>query len=78
MQINTKIKVAAAGEALIDLICNDPGLLQPCLGGAVYNLTRALARCISAPCRATDLDDNWRKGWPMTACTWAYLSQFNR
>jgi fructokinase len=44
MQLNTKIKVAAAGEALIDLICNDAGLLQPCLGGAVYNLTRALAR----------------------------------
>ncbi|WP_210546817.1 PfkB family carbohydrate kinase [Rhodoferax sp. PAMC 29310] len=44
MQINTKIEVAAAGEALIDLIRNDAGLLQPCLGGAVYNLTRALAR----------------------------------
>ncbi len=44
MQINTKIEVAAAGEALIDLIRNDAGLLQPCLGGAVYNLARALAR----------------------------------
>jgi len=37
-------KVATAGEALIDLIRNDDGRLQPCLGGAVYNLTRALAR----------------------------------
>lgn len=39
-----KIQVATAGEALIDLIRNDAGLLQPCLGGALYNLTRALAR----------------------------------
>lgn len=37
-------KVATAGEALIDLIRNEDGRLQPCLGGAVYNLTRALAR----------------------------------
>jgi fructokinase len=37
-------KVATAGEALIDLISNSDGRLQPCLGGAVYNLTRALAR----------------------------------
>jgi fructokinase len=44
MQINTNIQVAAAGEALIDLIRNDTGMLQPCLGGAVYNLARALAR----------------------------------
>ena len=44
MQINTNIQVAAAGEALIDLIRNDAGMLQPCLGGAVYNLARALAR----------------------------------
>lgn len=39
-----KLQVATAGEALIDLIRNDDGRLQPCLGGAVYNLTRALAR----------------------------------
>lgn len=38
------LQVATAGEALIDLIRNDDGRLQPCLGGAVYNLTRALAR----------------------------------
>ena len=44
MQINTTFQVATAGEALIDLIHNDAGLLLPCLGGAVYNLARALAR----------------------------------
>lgn len=38
------LQVATAGEALIDLIRNGDGRLQPCLGGAVYNLTRALAR----------------------------------
>ncbi len=38
------IQVATAGEALIDLISHADGRLQPCLGGAVYNLTRALAR----------------------------------
>jgi fructokinase len=38
------IQVATAGEALIDLIANADGRLEPCLGGAVYNLTRALAR----------------------------------
>lgn len=43
-QTNTNFQVATAGEALIDLIRHDDGLLQPCLGGAVYNLTRALAR----------------------------------
>lgn len=37
-------QVATAGEALIDLIRHDDDRLQPCLGGAVYNLTRALAR----------------------------------
>lgn len=42
-QINRRVKVATAGEALIDLIPHDDGRLQPCLGGAVYNLTRALA-----------------------------------
>jgi fructokinase len=44
MEINASIQVATAGEALIDLIANPDGRLQPCLGGAVYNLTRALAR----------------------------------
>lgn len=41
---NSPVQVATAGEALIDLILNADGRLQPCLGGAVYNLTRALAR----------------------------------
>lgn len=44
MPTNTNTQVATAGEALIDLIRNEAGWLQPCLGGAVYNLTRALAR----------------------------------
>lgn len=34
--------VATAGEALMDLITRSDGLLDPCEGGAVYNLTRAL------------------------------------
>jgi len=38
------IQVATAGEALIDLIAGADGRFEPCLGGAVYNLTRALAR----------------------------------
>jgi len=39
------IRAAIAGEALIDLIA-DPkdGKFTPCLGGAVYNLARALSR----------------------------------
>jgi len=44
MQKNTMIQVATAGEALIDLIAGPDGRFEPCLGGAVYNLTRALAR----------------------------------
>jgi fructokinase len=44
VQKNTPLQVATAGEALIDLILNEDGRLEPCLGGAVYNLTRALAR----------------------------------
>ncbi|WP_332740206.1 PfkB family carbohydrate kinase [Hydrogenophaga sp.] len=36
------VKVATAGEALIDLIEESDGRLRPCAGGAVYNLTRAL------------------------------------
>ncbi|WP_342619723.1 PfkB family carbohydrate kinase [Rhodoferax sp. GW822-FHT02A01] len=39
-----QIQVATAGEALIDMIRNPDGRYEPCLGGAVYNLTRALAR----------------------------------
>ena len=33
-----------AGEALIDLVSQADGNFQPCLGGAVFNLSRALAR----------------------------------
>lgn len=36
------LQVATAGEALMDLIEGSDGLLHPCRGGAVYNLTRAL------------------------------------
>lgn len=36
--------VSTAGEALIDMVCQPDGRYLPCLGGAVYNLTRALAR----------------------------------
>lgn len=35
--------VATAGEALIDMVQRADGSYTPCLGGAVYNLTRALA-----------------------------------
>lgn len=38
------LRLATMGEALIDLIARPDGLYEPCLGGAVYNLTRALAR----------------------------------
>ncbi len=44
LQKNSPIQVATAGEALIDLIAGADGRFEPCLGGAVYNLTRALAR----------------------------------
>lgn len=37
-------KVAIAGEALIDLIFDVDGFLRPCLGGAPFNLARALSR----------------------------------
>ena len=37
-------RVSTAGEALIDMVCQPDGRYLPCLGGAVYNLTRALAR----------------------------------
>ncbi len=36
--------VAIAGEALIDLIMRPDGAYEPCLGGALYNLARAVAR----------------------------------
>jgi len=39
-----RIQVATAGEALIDLIAQSDGHFEACLGGAVYNLTRALTR----------------------------------
>jgi fructokinase len=38
------VRIATAGEALIDLISQPDGRLEPCLGGAVFNLTRAIAR----------------------------------
>lgn len=38
------IHAAIAGEALIDLIRHPDGSYLPCLGGALYNLCRALAR----------------------------------
>lgn len=44
VQINSSVQVATAGEALIDFIANADGRFEPCLGGAAYNLTRALAR----------------------------------
>ncbi len=44
VQINSSVQVATAGEALIDFIAHADGRFEPCLGGAVYNLTRAIAR----------------------------------
>ena len=43
-QLFNAVRVATAGEALIDMIPGADGHFEPCLGGAVYNLTRALAR----------------------------------
>ncbi|ABM37903.1 PfkB family carbohydrate kinase [Polaromonas naphthalenivorans] len=40
----TTLKIATAGEALIDLIGRPDGLFDPCLGGSVFNFTRAMAR----------------------------------
>jgi fructokinase len=37
------LQALCAGEALIDLVSEAGGKLNPCLGGAVYNLARALA-----------------------------------
>jgi fructokinase len=39
-----KARIATAGEALIDLVAEADERLRPCMGGAVYNLSRALAR----------------------------------
>lgn len=41
--MGTHFQVATAGEALIDMVGRADGSFVPCLGGAVYNLTRALA-----------------------------------
>ena len=38
------LQIATAGEALIDLIGRHDGLFDPCLGGSVFNFTRAMAR----------------------------------
>ncbi|MEY2952845.1 MAG: hypothetical protein RLZZ401_932, partial [Pseudomonadota bacterium] len=38
------LKIATAGEALIDLIGGQDGRFEPCLGGSVFNFTRAMAR----------------------------------
>ena len=38
------MQVATAGEALIDLIGRADGLFDPCIGGSVFNFTRALSR----------------------------------
>lgn len=43
-QPSTAPRVVTAGEALIDLVSQADGNFQPCLGGAVFNLSRALAR----------------------------------
>lgn len=44
MSTHSPVQVAIAGEALIDLIRRADGHYEPCLGGALYNLGRALAR----------------------------------
>ena len=44
MSTSSPVQVAIAGEALIDLIRRADGNYEPCLGGALYNLGRALAR----------------------------------
>jgi len=44
LEISSSVQVATAGEALIDFIAHADGRFEPCLGGAVYNLARALAR----------------------------------
>ncbi|SEL57033.1 fructokinase [Roseateles sp. YR242] len=42
--VHAPIQAAVAGEALIDLIRSEDGRYLPCLGGALYNLSRALSR----------------------------------
>lgn len=42
--LTPNIQAAVAGEALIDLIRRPDGSYLPCLGGALFNLCRALAR----------------------------------
>lgn len=44
MSTHSPVQVAIAGEALIDLIRRADGHYEPCLGGALYNLGRALSR----------------------------------
>jgi fructokinase len=44
MSTSSPVQVAIAGEALIDLIGRADGNYEPCLGGALYNLSRALSR----------------------------------
>lgn len=39
-----RVTVAVAGEALIDLVAQRDGRYEPCLGGAPFNLAKALAR----------------------------------
>ena len=36
-------QIFCAGEALIDLVAQPNGRLIPCIGGAAYNLSRALS-----------------------------------
>lgn len=43
MSALSSVQIAVAGEALIDLIARPDGAFEPCLGGAVYNLCRALS-----------------------------------
>ncbi len=44
MSTSFPVHIAIAGEALIDLIGRADGNYEPCLGGALYNLGRALSR----------------------------------
>jgi fructokinase len=51
-------RIATAGEALIDLVAQPNGQLLPCLGGAVYNLSRALGRQEVALCYLNPLSQD--------------------
>lgn len=44
LQATTPLSVAVAGEALVDFMSQANGTYLPCLGGAPFNLSRALAR----------------------------------